>query len=446
MNPVLRALYAGAGLLARVAVATGVPGDGKLAQSVAGRRGLIDRYRTFGRTGRDLSRPLVWFHAPSVGEGLQATPVMTRLRDRRPDVQQAYTHFSPSARAFASRTGADFHDYLPFDAAPDMRAVLDALQPSALIFSKLDVWPMLVHEAARRGVALGMISATLSEGSGRRGGLAAALSRDAYAALQAVGAIDDADAARLVEIGVRASVIRVTGDTRYDQVWARAASAASSAPWLQRFRDTPRLTLVAGSTWPADDAVLLPAWAELARRHPGAFRLIIAPHEPSETHLAPIERWATNEGLRCRRLDVAGDASADVVLVDRTGVLGDLYAVADVAFVGGGFHAAGLHSVLEPAAFGAPVLFGPRCTGSRDAALLTTAGGAHAVSSIAELAARLEAWLESSAASRREAGLAARHVVERGLGAADRAVSLVEQLLPPATDGSRGAGGHSRAN
>ncbi len=430
MNPLLRALYAGAGAVARTAVWTGLPGEGKLARTVKGRRGLIDRYRAFGRTARDTNRPLVWFHAPSVGEGLQAVPVMQRLRAQRPDLQLAYTHFSPSAATFAQRTGADFHDYLPFDTTADMAAALDALQPRALIFSKLDVWPMLVEQAQRRSVRLGLISATLAEGSGRRGGLAAALARDAYAALDAVGAIDDADATRLVDIGVRDSAIRVTGDTRYDQVWARAAAAAASAAWLDRFRSTPRTTLVAGSTWPADEAVLLPAWVELARRFPGQLRLIIAPHEPTPAHLAPIETWTSLNGLRCARLDAPDDTTADVVLVDRVGVLGDLYALADTAFVGGGFHSAGLHSVLEPAAFGAPVLFGPQFTNSRDAELLRNDGGGYSVADTRSLVARLTTLLDpTDLGTRHNAGRAAQQRVEAGRGAADRATELVLTLL-----------------
>ena len=430
MNPVLRALYAGAGSLARLAVATGVPGDGKLARTVNDRSGLLDRYRAFAATGRDPRRPLVWFHAPSVGEGLQATPVMSRLHDRRADLQLAYTHFSPSAAAFAQRTIADFRDYLPFDSAHDMRIALEALRPSALIFSKLDVWPVLVEEAVKAKVPLGMISATLSESSGRRSGFAANFSREAYAALAAVGAIDDADAARLVEIGVRERVISVTGDTRYDQVWHRASAVAAAAPWLERFRARPRITLVAGSTWPADESALLPAWRELAAKWPGALRLIIAPHEPTPSHLQPIESWASAATLRCARLDATDDAQADVVLVDRVGVLGDLYALTDVAFVGGGFHDAGLHSVLEPAAFGAPVLFGPRFGNSRDAALLIGDGAARSVADGAALRAALEEWLGPDAATaRRDAGARARRRVESGVGAADRATGLVLALL-----------------
>ena len=233
-----------------------------------------------------------------------------------------------------------------------------------------------------------------------------------------------------MEIGVRERVISVTGDTRYDQVWHRASAVAAAAPWLERFRARPRITLVAGSTWPADESALLPAWRELAAKWPGALRLIIAPHEPTPSHLQPIESWASAATLRCARLDATDDAQADVVLVDRVGVLGDLYALADVAFVGGGFHDAGLHSVLEPAAFGAPVLFGPRFGNSRDAALLIGDGAARSVADGAALRAALEEWLGPDAATaRRDAGARARRRVESGVGAADRATGLVLALL-----------------
>jgi len=121
------------------------------------------------------------------------------------------------------------------------------------------------------------------------------------------------------------------------------------------------------------------------------------------------------------------DAS-DVVLVDRYGVLGDLYALADIAYVGGGFHAAGLHSVLEPAAFGVPVLFGPNHGKSREALALLGCGGARAVSSADDLARQLTELL-SSKELRDSSGGAARALVQSGLGAAERSYQLVIELL-----------------
>jgi len=365
-------------------------------------------------------------HAPSVGEGLQARPVLEILRDRHPDWQFAYTFFSPSAEQFARSLGADFTDYLPFDTMGDVRVTLDALRPQAIVFSKLDVWPALVREANGRGVRLALISATLAAGSSRRGRLASALLRDAYSRLDAVGAIDPDDAERLAGLGARRAVITVSGDTRYDQVWARAQAVRTDDPRFASLRGA-RPTLVAGSTWDADDAVLLPAWEEVHRSFPDA-RLIIAPHEPRAVELGRIASWAARAGLSCVPLGAAPDSAADVVLVDRVGVLGELYALADVAYVGGGFHAAGLHSVLEPAAFGAPVLVGPRHHDSRDAMLLLRSGGARAVSDTADTAAALDEWFARETA-RRGAGEQARRLVHNGLGAAQRSAALVEALF-----------------
>lgn len=423
MNRALSLGYEGAARLARRLATLAPASDHKLVATFAARRGVMTRFAAFGRIA---SRPLLWMHAPSVGEGLQARPVLERVRARRPEAQVAYTYFSPSARTFAQSLDVDFRDVLPFDVEADMRAALAALAPTALVFSKLDVWPTLAREAARRGTRLGLVSATLAASSSRRSGLAGTVLREAYARLDRVGAISIEDADRLVALGVPASRVSVTGDTRYDQVWARAEGVDRTSALLAPLANG-RPTLVAGSTWPSDDAVLLPAWAAIAQRLPGA-RLVVAPHEPTAAHLAPLERWAAGARLRVARLGAPAAAEADVVIVDRVGVLGDLYALADVAYVGGAFHAAGLHSVLEPAAFGAPVLFGPRHSGARDARLLIDADAAEAVTDAPSLERALLRWLESPA-ERRAAGTAARDVVHAGLGAAERSYALVSELL-----------------
>lgn len=425
MHPLLAWPYAAAARAAEWLAHAPLPHEAKLARALRARRGVVARFEAWGRAHRDPARPLLWMHAPSVGEGLQARPVLERLRARHPRLQLAYTFFSPSAERFAASLGADFADFLPFDRRASVARAVAALRPTALIFSKLDLWPNLAAAAHAAGARLGMVSATLAGGSGRQSPLARALLSDAYARLDAVGAIDADDAARLARLGVRPEHVTVTGDTRYDQVWARTAAADRAGALLAPLASA-RPTLVAGSTWPADEAVLLPAWARAHGEVPGA-RLIVAPHEPTPAHLAPLRTWAAREGLALAPLAEA-DGSHDVVLVDRVGVLGDLYALADAAYVGGGFHAAGLHSVLEPAAFGAPVLFGPRHANSRDAGLLVACGGGVAVRDADALAEAIAIVL-GEPDTRARAGAAARALVEQGLGAADRSAALVERLL-----------------
>lgn len=432
MHPLLALPYAALAGVAEALTHLPVDAEHKAWRAIRNRAGGVERVTRWAREHRDRARALLWMHAPSVGEGLQARPVLERIRARHPQVQLLYTFYSPSAERFAqgmlTAGTIDATEYLPFDTSSNAERLLDALAPTALVFAKLDVWPRLVHTAAARGVRLGLISATLSEGSGRGGSLARALLGDAYAALDRVGAIDAADAARLTTLGVRADRVTALGDTRYDQVAARAAAADRASALLAPLAST-RPTVVAGSTWPADEEVLLTAWLRLRTIVPDA-RLIIAPHEPTPAHTTPILRWAQAHSVSLTTLSaVDGTGSeADVLLVDRVGVLGDLYALAQAAYVGGGFHSAGLHSVLEPAAFGAPVLFGPQHTRSRDALLLLEAKGAVTCSDAEQLSDALQILLTEPDTLAR-ASRAARAVVSQGVGAADRSTKLVEELL-----------------
>jgi 3-deoxy-D-manno-octulosonic-acid transferase len=281
---------------------------------------------------------------------------------------------------------------------------------------------------------MAMLSGTLPPSSSRLRGPARALLGPAYARLHHVAAIAAGDAERFGALGVPPARRSVMGDARFDQVWARTAGVDRASPHLAPLLGFAGVTLVAGSTWPADEARLLPAVAAV-RAAGVALRLVLVPHEPTPAHLAESERALSATGLASVRLsaiaaegDDARGELPEVVLVDRVGVLGDLYAAADVAYVGGGYGTAGLHSVLEPAAYGAPVLFGPRHANAREAAELVAAGAAWAADDGEALRARLLA-LATSPAARRDAGDAARAYVERGLGAAERGAEIVDRLM-----------------
>ena len=410
--------------------------DKKLARGLDARRGLVARLQTWAATHRDVKRPLVWVHAPSVGEGLQAKPVLEALRATQPHWQLVYTFFSPSAERLAHTLPVDMTDYLPFDRPRDVRALLKGLEPTALVFSKLDVWPELALAAARAGVKLGLISATVAPASSRLRWPARGWAHPAYRALDRIGAISQDDARRLEHLGARADAIQVTGDTRYDSVAERAERFdRSREPFARLTAATGTFTVVAGSTWPADEAVVLPAFADLLAQVPGA-RLLLAPHEPNPDHLAGIAEQTTALGLpRPVRLSQLEHAPpGPVIVVDRVGILADLYALSDVAFVGGGYHRAGLHSVLEPAVFGVPVTVGPHWQMSRDAQLLIEQGGAVALPADGRhpLHSQWLVWFHDPAA-RRKAGAVGKKLVQAGRGAADRTTALVQQLV-------RGAG------
>lgn len=400
--------------------------DSKLARGLARRRHALDRYRAWSDAHRDPSRPLVWMHAASVGEGLMAAPVLERVRRALPRVQLVYTYFSPSAEPFAERVTADFADYLPFDSVRAARAALGALRPTVLAFVKGDVWPVLATNAAARDVRLALLSASVPERSRRTSRLGRLVTRTAYAALDIAGAASEEDAAQLVRAGAHPDRVRVTGDTRYDQAWERAHRTPRNTDLVAALA-SPRPTVVAGSTWPADERALLPAW-ERVQSSVGDARLVIAPHEPHASHLAHVERWARSHGLSVARIDDTAAVAADVILVDRMGVLADLYALATAAYVGGGFHAAGLHSLVEPAVFRVPTVIGPERAASRDARLMLAAGGVVGVADVSALASALTRLLIDSA-ERAARGEAMGAVVAAELGAAERSFEIVRSLL-----------------
>jgi 3-deoxy-D-manno-octulosonic-acid transferase len=451
--PVLTFLYRLTWRLARPLAAPLARTRGKLGRALGGRLGAVAALAGWAEHSRDVARPVVWIHAASVGEGRQAEAVLLRLRSARPSWQVVYTFSSPSAEGWAASLPVDVAGYVPFDTVRDTGAVLDAVRPTAIVFSATDIWPELVRQAAARGVALGVVSATMAPTSSRRGPAARGLLRAAYGALDRVGAIDDADAAALERLGVPRARITITGDTRHDAAHARLAALPPDAPHLAALGGDghdARPIVLAGSTWPSDERVLMPALRG-AHRNGARFRLVIAPHEPTEEHLRALEAkldYCMPAGMRRVRLSSllatgnrkprppgnlpSGDLEApgnwDAAVVDVVGVLAELYATASVAYVGGGFHRQGLHSVIEPAAAGVPVLFGPRWRGSRDARLLLDAGGAVAARDRTSLSAAFTRWLQDETA-RAVAAAAARAVVERGRGAADRSLQLVIDLV-----------------
>jgi 3-deoxy-D-manno-octulosonic-acid transferase len=401
----------------------------KLAAGHRGRRDAAARLAAWAAGRRDRSRPLMWFHASSVGEGLQAESVLTELRRLVPEAQYLYTHYSPSAEPLARRLEVDARDYLPYDVGPAVERLLAALAPTLLVFSKLDLWPELATRAAAQGATVAIVAATVSPGSGRLRWPARALLRAGYQAVGVAAAVSEDDAVRLGRLGVPAERIQVLGDPRFDSVRRRIAAVAPDDPMLRLGRGAP--TLVAGSTWPGDERVLLEAFGRLHAERRDA-RLILVPHEPTASHLAAVEVRTQRLGLPAPvRLSAATEPSP-LLLVDRVGVLAALYGAGTMAYVGGGFGNAGLHSVLEPAAWGVPVAFGPRWRESRDARLLLEAGAAAALTgdgaSAVELHRIWKDWIEREE-RRADQGARALAVVERGQGASARCAELLAETI-----------------
>jgi 3-deoxy-D-manno-octulosonic-acid transferase len=385
---------------------------------------------------------VIWVHASSVGESLQARAVIDVLRVRMPGLRVVFTFFSPSAEEVCRDFPADICSYLPWDLPEVMGPVLDAVRPDVIAFTQREVWPTLSEVATRRGVPSVLVAGTLPEGAGRLSRPGRILLTAAFRNLRSVAAISKEDGERFSVLGVRSDRVTVTGDPGVDAVRDRAAEIDRGAPHMRVFGSELQgeggPILVAGSTWPSDEEVLLPALARVRRSVPG-LRLVLVPHEPDGYDFASLRRalvadgWTPSllremEGADGTRED-AGVRAIDAVLVDRFGVLADLYSLAAVAYVGGGFHSGGLHSVLEPAAVAVPVLMGPRYHGSVHACRLMADGAALAVADADALALALEERLDTTKKND-DPGRRGMAYIENHRGAAAETADLITQFLP----------------
>jgi 3-deoxy-D-manno-octulosonic-acid transferase len=409
-------------------------GESKLARGLRGRRDAHERLVAWGGGVRS-DQPVIWVHASSVGESLQARAVIDVLRRRKPGLRVVFTFFSPSAERVCEDFPADICSYLPWDLPGVMGSVLDTVQPSVIMFTQREVWPTLADQAATRGVPTVLIAGTMPEGAGRLSLAGRLLLSPAFRSLRAVGAVSKEDGERFGLLGVKGDRVTVTGDSGVDAVRDRVAGIDRTATHMRIFGDERGPILVAGSTWPSDEEVLIPAVARVRESVPG-WRIVLAPHEPDGCDFAGLGRALAADGWTPALLgDIEGAPGAegahgaDVILVDRVGVLADLYALGSIAYVGGGFHTGGLHSVLEPAAAALPVLIGPRWKGSVHTAPLVAAGAARSVADAEALAHALGEWAEDPEKNE-DAGQRAIAYIESHRGSAECTADLISQFLP----------------
>jgi 3-deoxy-D-manno-octulosonic-acid transferase len=371
-----------------------------------------------------ISRPGgVWIHGASLGEARIVGALARALRRRTPDLPLAVSAVSPAGRAqLPAAPDVDAAFFLPLDFAGLPTRVLRAVAPGVLTLVETELWPNLLREAHAMRVPVVLANARLSPARmrwyRRLSALYAPLLRD----VARVGARSTADAERLGELGVPAHAISVTGNVKYD-----LPPPAGDRPHARRELGiaADRPVWVCGSTRPGEEQVLVDAWLALRREMPGLV-LVLAPRHAER--FDEVERLIEKAGFDPVRWSHRSPERAtppEILLVDRLGVLGRAYLAADVAFVGGTLAQIGGHNVLEPAAAGVPVLFGPHTSNVEDeAADLLAAHGARRVLGAEDLAREVAELLREPARAR-AMGQAARGVVEAHRGALERTIDIV---------------------
>lgn len=341
----------------------------------------------------------MWFHCASLGEFEQGRPVIEELRKRNPGYFILLTFFSPSG--FEIRKNYEYADhvcYLPADTPTNAKRFVDAVNPALVVFVKYEYWHNIMHEITRRDVPLYVMSAIFRPSQyffrwyGKR--FAKNLAQVTHFFVQ-----NQQSADLLITHGI--SQVTVAGDTRFDRV-AKIAAEMVSFPLIEKFVGNSNEIIVAGSTWHPDEVLL----AKLMDEYPGQYKLIIAPHEISETHLQKIETLFKGDAVKYSLATPDVLTEKKVLIIDSIGLLSKLYRYGRYAYVGGGF-GVGIHNVPEAAVYGIPVIFGPNYRKFNEAVELLRIGGAFSINDYRELEVVInslsrneQAWKVSGEASR----------------------------------------------
>ncbi|MCK5781426.1 MAG: 3-deoxy-D-manno-octulosonic acid transferase [Flavobacteriales bacterium] len=388
--------------------------DKKAKLWIDGRKHLCDRLQ------RDINpndMP-IWFHAASLGEFEQGRPIIEKLRISHPKVKILLTFYSPSGYEVRKNyEGADWTYYLPLDTKSNAQKFVDIVNPSMAIFIKYEFWPNIIEALNRAEVNTIVISAIFREDQiffrGYGSWMRKSLNKFSKFFVQ-----DDISVQLLNSIGI-SNVIK-SGDTRFDRVMDILEND-NSISFVEDFKGANTL-LVAGSTWPDDDKMLL----EYVNSSSSTCKVLIAPHNISAEYNKKLVSKIAKKTVLFSEMDSRDLSGYDVFILDTVGLLTKVYSYADIAYVGGGFGKDGIHNILEPAVFTIPVITGPIFHQFKEAVELEDLGGMIVVESAEEFILEVN---KSEEGERHEVGKIAFDYIKNNSGAQDLVLKYISENM-----------------
>ena len=361
----------------------------------------------------DPNAGYVWFHAASLGEFEQGRPVIERLKAENPETKILLTFFSPSGYEIRKNyNGADIVSYLPLDTYFAARNFVKLVKPSKAVFVKYEFWPNYLLALQQADVPVYSISAIFRESQvffKVYGGWYRSLLR----VFSHIFVQDNASLDLLKKYDITNA--SVCGDTRFDRVYD-LYSQAKQLPLIEEFAKGGQPIIVAGSTWPKDEELLV----QYLKLHPD-LKLILVPHEVHQSHILEISKLLDGKFVRYSEANSENLAQANCLVVDVIGILSSIYLYANVDYIGGGF-GVGIHNTLEAAVWHVPVVFGPNYQRFREARELISVGGAFAISNYTLLETQLNRLLKDE-----QAGKMAGEYVKNNTGATQLILNKLAQ-------------------
>ncbi|MDH0621403.1 lipid IV(A) 3-deoxy-D-manno-octulosonic acid transferase [Pseudomonas chengduensis] len=371
----------------------------------------------------------IWVHAVSVGESIAAAPMIRALQAHYPELPITVTCMTPtgSERIQALFGASVQHCYLPYDLPWAAARFLNRMQPRLAVVMETELWPNHIHQCAKRGIPVALANARLSERSARGYARFGKLTAPMLAELSLIAVQTQTEAQRFLTLGARPECVEVTGSIKFD-LKIDAELLQRAIELRRQWQAEQRPVWIAASTHSGEDEIVLAAHRQLLKTQPDAL-LILVPRHPERFN--SVHELCISERLTTRRRSTAEavQASDQVLLGDTMGELLFLYALADIAFVGGSLVANGGHNLLEPAALGKPVLSGPHLFNFLEiAAQLREAGALSEVENAMQLADKVAALLNEPSEMQRmsQAGLS---VLKANQGALQRLLEGLQRLL-----------------
>lgn len=399
------------------------------------RRGLLAKLLGHALL-RDGDAPCVWFHGVSVGEIHLLRPLVARFRQRHPDWECVISTTTDTGFDEACKRFPDLPVFFwPFDFSWAVHRALRWVNPSLIVLAEGELWPNFLAAAKHRGVPVVVVNGRMSPRSFQRWNhlFVPPLRRLVRRVLHSVtlwGVQTEEYAACFRDLGVKPDRIHVTGSVKYDGV-----ESDRSNPRTQELRhlfavEPADLVWVAGSTQDPEERIVLDIFRRL-RSHLPHLRLFLVPRQKDRfDRVAELLRESHVPFVHRSALQEPGQDRSAIVLVDSMGELSAVWGLADVAFVGGSLDGRrGGQNMIEPAAYGAAVVFGPHVWNFRDTARrLTEAKAAVQIEDAAALHGAVRRLL-TDAAERSRLGQAARRLVLSQFGATERTLDLIDGLL-----------------
>lgn len=385
-------------------------------------------HERFGLFDDPAQRGGIWVHAVSVGEVLAVARLVQQLLERYPGLPVLITTATPTG---AERVRALFgdeveHRYAPIDLPWVVRRFLRAYRPRLLVLVETEIWPNLIHHSRQAGVPILLANARLSLRSAQRYARVAALTREALRNITVIAPHGEADGERFLTLGARPDQVEVTGSIKFDV--HLPGSLRERADVMRRDWGSQRPVWLAASTHEGEEELLLQTHDRVQQQIGNALLVLVPRHPERFERVAQLVEDAGFPLVR-RSEQLPCEAETAVFLGDSMGELTLFMGASDLAFIGGSLVPHGGHNILEAAAQGVAVVFGPHMFNfSEISELFLQQGAAVQVSTVEELSLQVSRWLRD-ASERSRVGEVGRELVNKNRGALDRLTRLVDQLL-----------------